>query len=97
MLWINYSKSFEEKCTSCLLGTSNFISSYQCNYKMFDLNQCVQYINNDLGSIICGTIYQEGIMNYINQQCFNKVPIPMLARNIAIGICYPLCKCECSC
>ena len=85
----------DEKCTSCLLSTSNLISSIGCKYRMFDLNHCVQFIHNDLASIICGTIYQEGILHYIDQQCLNQIPIPMLARNLAIGICYPLCKCQC--
>lgn len=91
-LYISHCFGCDEICTSCLLSTSHLMTSYQCNYRKFTLDECVQFINNQLGSIICGTIYQDEILSYLDQQCFNKIPIPMLSRNIAVGICYSLCK-----
>ncbi len=84
--------SCDDICTKCILSTSNLMSSYECGYRNFSLDDCVRYINNELGPFICGTIYQDGIMNYIDQQCMNEMSPHMLARNLGVGICHSFCK-----
>lgn len=78
------------KCADCIIGTSNLVMALECDVTNFGISNCVKFIGNELGPYICGSI--EEVKYYIYQQCENKLEIPMLARNLAIGVCSILCK-----
>jgi hypothetical protein len=63
---------------------------YGCRITEISATECVNFVNNELGALICGNILEVG-KPYIQQQCMNKIEIPILARNIALGICYRIC------
>jgi hypothetical protein len=81
----------ESHCSRCLVGLSNLVMSYKCEVSELTLDDCMRFINNDLGALICGGLFETS-RYWIRQQCMNRIEIPILARNLAVGICYNLCE-----
>jgi hypothetical protein len=78
------------KCTQCIISTSNLMMGFECSVTEINMKICLGFINNDLGPYICGSISE--LKNYIYQQCSNQVETGLLARNMAVGLCYQICK-----
>jgi len=65
--------------------------TYKCRVSEISVIECVNFINNEIGAIMCGNI-MEVAKYWIRQECLNQVEMPIIARNLASAMCYHLCN-----